>query len=103
MPRPKSKAAKASSEDRPAKRAKFLSDAESSDSDSEGANGVSLLNGRKTGTSELEDAAGFKINEEFARRFEHNKQREEKQRRRSAKRANFVLQLTIYSGGKVQR
>lgn len=55
-------------EEPPAKRAKFLSDDE--ESDVEGLNGVALSNGDS-----------FKVNEEYAKRFEHNKKREEKQRR----------------------
>ncbi|KAG8630617.1 hypothetical protein KVT40_002236 [Elsinoe batatas] len=54
--------------ERPAKRAKLLSDDEASSSGDE-AGGVPLTNGD-----------GLKINEEFARRFEHNKKREERQR-----------------------
>ena len=51
--------------ERPAKRAKLLSDSESSD-----------------GENELDQRSnrGLKINEDFARRFEHNKKREEKDR-----------------------
>jgi protein KRI1 len=42
------------------------------DSDSESDNGGAPLN-----------ESGFKVNEEYARRFEHNKKREERQRRKS--------------------
>ena len=42
------------------------------DSDSESDNGGAPLT-----------ESGFKVNEEYARRFEHNKKREERQRRKS--------------------
>lgn len=74
MPRPKSK----HRDDRPSKRTKLLSDAESSDSDNDFANGVILPNGTKDA---LNGEGDFKINEEYAKRFEHNKKREEKERR----------------------
>ena len=56
----------------PEKRAKLLLDDENSDSDGSQMQGVSIIS----------DAAkdyntGFTVNEEFARRFEHNKKREE--------------------------
>lgn len=70
MPRKMKNKAAAPAEERPSKRAKFLSDDESSDSDVEGTNGVSLNT----------DAASFSINEDYAKRFEYNKKREEKQR-----------------------
>ncbi|TKX23539.1 hypothetical protein C1H76_4051 [Elsinoe australis] len=54
--------------ERPSKRAKLLSDDESSSSSDE-AGGVALTNG-----------SGLKINEEYAKRFEHNKKREERHR-----------------------
>jgi protein KRI1 len=50
--------------DRPEKKAKLLDN-----TDDEG--------------SEDETGAGFKVNEEYARRFEHNKKRAEQHRRRS--------------------
>ncbi|KAF2721709.1 Krr1-domain-containing protein [Polychaeton citri CBS 116435] len=53
----------------PAKKVKLLSDFSSSEDESD--DGVRLQNG---------DSQGFKINEEFARRFEHNKKREEQHR-----------------------
>lgn len=63
--------------DRPAKKAKLmLDDSDNSDgSDSDGLNGVSLSNDPKE--------VLLKVNEEYARRFEHNKKREEKQQRRT--------------------
>ncbi|EQL00962.1 hypothetical protein OCS_03333 [Ophiocordyceps sinensis CO18] len=33
------------------------------------------------GGAQVEEPAGFKVNEEYARRFEHNKKREEQHRR----------------------
>ncbi|RMY48412.1 hypothetical protein D0865_08098 [Hortaea werneckii] len=61
---------------RPAKRAKLLSDNEASSSEDEG--------GRKAGValpSQSDEAQnGFKINAEYAKRFEHNKKREERHR-----------------------
>ncbi|GAB1732304.1 hypothetical protein NU195Hw_g121t1 [Hortaea werneckii] len=61
---------------RPAKRAKLLSDDEPSSSEDEG--------GRKAGValpSKPDEAQnGFKINAEYAKRFEHNKKREERHR-----------------------
>ncbi|RMY67006.1 hypothetical protein D0862_15130, partial [Hortaea werneckii] len=61
---------------RPAKRAKLLSDNEASSSEDEG--------GRKAGVAlpsqSDETQNGFKINTEYAKRFEHNKKREERQR-----------------------
>ncbi|KAH9827446.1 protein kri1-like [Teratosphaeria destructans] len=57
--------------ERPSKRAKLLSDddASSSESDVEGQNGVRIAGG---------EANGFKINEQYAKRFEHNKKMQEK-------------------------
>ncbi|KAI7113752.1 hypothetical protein KC337_g18035, partial [Hortaea werneckii] len=66
----------ATSTSRPAKRAKLLSDDEASSSEDEG--------GRKAGValpSQPDEAQnGFKINAEYAKRFEHNKKREERHR-----------------------
>ena len=64
------------------KRTKLLLEDESSDSDGSQMRGVSIIN----------DAAkdcntGFTVNEEFARRFEHNKKREELHRCMSSCRA----------------
>jgi protein KRI1 len=53
----------AATQDRPQKKAKLLDHTDDEDSDAD------------TG-------AGFKVNEEYARRFEHNKQRAEKHRRK---------------------
>lgn len=60
---------------RPAKRAKLLSDASGSSSDSDGAgqSGVRL-------PAPNPAVNGFTVNEEYAKRFEHNKKREEKHR-----------------------
>lgn len=77
--------------ERPAKRAKLLFEANDSGSDAD--EDVQLPSN---------EAAGFKINEEFAKRFEHNKKREEKQqleekykgvpdRRQQSRGANGVL------------
>ncbi|KAK5122268.1 hypothetical protein LTR85_004178 [Meristemomyces frigidus] len=60
---------------RPAKRAKLLDEAfGASESEDDGRNGVRLPNVDSTA------ANGFTINAEFAKRFEHNKKREEKSR-----------------------
>ena len=56
----------------PQKRAKLLLDDENSDSDGSQMGGVSISNG----TAKIRNT-GFTVNEEFARRFEHNKKREE--------------------------
>lgn len=48
-------------------------------------------------------ATGFKVNEEFARRFEHNKKREERQRRMDSTFFISIAKLTFCSGGKVQK
>ncbi|GAB7346387.1 hypothetical protein MBLNU457_5091t1 [Dothideomycetes sp. NU457] len=72
MPRPKKNAARDDLSSRPVKRTKLLSDNEDSDSDADGDNGVALPNGNSDGS--------LKINQEYAKRFEHNKQREEKHR-----------------------
>ena len=72
MPRPKKSAAKSDLDSRPAKRTRLLSDNEDSGSDAGGANGVALSNGDADGS--------LKINTDYAKRFEHNKQREEKHR-----------------------
>lgn len=49
--------------ERPAKRVRMLSDNEASDSEESGA-----------------DFATIKVNDEYAKRFQHNKAREERQR-----------------------
>lgn len=53
--------------------------------------------------------SGFKVNEEYARRFEHNKKREEKHRRTfeleplfSPHQHESVISLTYTSGGEAQ-
>lgn len=81
----------------------LLDDGMSEDgSDLDQSNGVSL-----NAQEELTANHGFKVNEEYARRFEHNKKREELQRRRSSKLISYPLtRLTPgspYSGGKVWR
>lgn len=53
--------------ERPSKRTKLLSDSESEGSDDDNQQGVKLEN----------NAGDFKINDEYARRFEHNKKRED--------------------------
>lgn len=61
------------SEERPSKRAKLLlDDDETSDSSSNAPGGVSI-NQRTNG----KDNSGFRVNEEYARRFEHNQRRAE--------------------------
>ena len=54
------------------KRAKLLLDDENSDSDGSQMRGVSISKGSANSGN-----TGFTVNEEFARRFEHNKKREE--------------------------
>lgn len=62
---------------------KFMEDSES-DSDSDSQGGVSVA-----------PDAGFKINEDYARRFEYNKKREERQQRMLIKsRDSFRLTYT---------
>lgn len=82
MPSQSTKTSKKSREERPAKRAKLLSDSESDGSSDEESGGVPL-NG---------DSAepAFKVNEEFAKRYEHNSKRAELQRRK-------VFPLAIHS------
>lgn len=56
----------------PQKRTKLLLDNESSDKDSDSSGGVSINeDGKNIATN------GFTVNQDFARRFEHNKKREE--------------------------
>jgi hypothetical protein len=74
--------------------------------------GFSKQNGSKTmladSDSDSEDGgaaldSGFKVNEEYARRFEHNKKREERHRRKNLEKLNVLNELTIlHSGGKIQ-
>jgi protein KRI1 len=59
--------------ERPNKRVKLLNNDSAEESDSE----TSLHH-----TEPAEAQHAFKINKDYARRFEHNKQREEKQRRK---------------------
>jgi len=70
MPRKMKKHAAASGDGPPAKRTKLLSDDEGSDVEGIFDGGVPLV-----------DNNILNINKEFAQRFEHNKKREEKQRR----------------------
>ena len=65
------------STDRPAKRIKLLSDDEETDngSSSDSSGGVVLDSSKST-----KKGSDFKINEEYARRFEHNQRRVELQR-----------------------
>src|ERR1700753_175318 len=59
--------------ERPTKRVKLLNNDSSEESASE-----TSFNHREV----AENQHGFKINKDYARRFEHNKQREDKQRRK---------------------
>ena len=62
---------------RPAKKRKALLEAD----DSERSRASSLSGGVAIGDQAQDDAiSGFSVNEDFARRFEHNKRREELQR-----------------------
>lgn len=70
MPRKMKNKAAAPTGEPPAKRTKLLSDDE--DSDVEISNGVALAGGDS-----------LKINEDFAKRFEHNEKRKERERRTS--------------------
>ncbi|KAK2767456.1 KRRI-Interacting protein 1 [Arachnomyces sp. PD_36] len=59
----------------PAKRARMLLDNSSDDDSDDASGGVELKNGTSTSGD-----AGFKINSDYARRFEYNKKREELQK-----------------------
>ncbi|KAK4985325.1 Kinetochore protein Spc24 [Elasticomyces elasticus] len=64
-------------DDRPAKRTKLLSDNEASDSESGTLGGVPLdINSDDDASDEFK----LKVNEEYSKRFEYNKKRDEKQR-----------------------
>jgi hypothetical protein len=80
--------------ERPAKRAKLLDDSSSESNGEEEWNGVSSDGGN--------GGVSLKINEEYARRFEHNKKREERQRCRLDTGTPILLKLLMkFSGGKV--
>lgn len=64
----------------PSKKMRKLLDEDSSSDSGEDAGGVSIGNPAD---------AGFKINEEYAKRFEHNKKREEVQKR------TFLLHFSL--------
>jgi len=70
------------------KKANLLDDSDSASSDDEIVGGVKL------------DEPGFKINKDYAKRFEHNSKREELQRRQSNPKPLFHL-LTLSSGGEI--
>jgi hypothetical protein len=81
--------------ERPAKRAKLLDDSSSESNEEEEWNGVSSDGGN--------GGVSLKINEEYARRFEHNKKREERQRCKLDTGTPILLKLlTKFSGGKVR-
>jgi hypothetical protein len=81
--------------ERPAKRAKLLDDSSSESNGEEEWNGVSSDGGN--------GAVSLKINEEYARRFEHNKKREERQRCKLDTGTAILLKLLMkFSGGKVR-
>lgn len=64
---------------RPQKRTKTLLDKDNSSNDEDSASRVAegVSRGQDESTS---DGYGFTINQEYARRFEHNKKREEQQK-----------------------
>jgi protein KRI1 len=81
--------------ERPAKRAKLLDDSSSESNGEEEWNGVSSDGGN--------GRVSLKINEEYARRFEHNKKREERQRCKLDTGTPILLKLLMkFSGGKVR-
>lgn len=81
--------------ERPAKRAKLLDDSSSESNVEEEWNGVSSDGGN--------GGVSLKINEEYARRFEHNKKREERQRCKLDTGTPILLKLLMkFSGGKVR-
>jgi protein KRI1 len=60
--------------ERPAKKARMLLDNSSDDDSDDNSGGVALKNGSVTSKD-----PSFKVNAEYARRFEYNKKREERQ------------------------
>ena len=81
--------------ERPAKRAKLLDDSSSESNVEEEWNGVSSDSGN--------GGVSLKINEEYARRFEHNKKREERQRCKLDTGTPILLKLLMkFSGGKIR-
>lgn len=76
--------------EQPKKRTKILLGADNSDYES---STVSPSGGVAINTSAVQDDEGaFKVNEDYAKRFEHNKKREELQRRTIA----LIVVLNIY-------
>ena len=81
--------------ERPAKRARLLDDSSSESNGEEEWTGVSSDGGN--------GGVSLKINEEYARRFEHNKKREERQRCKLDTGTPILLKLLMkFSGGKVR-
>ena len=80
----------AEDEQRPVKRAKLLLDDDSDGAPSDASGGVALTlaNGHDT-------SGHFKINEQYARRFEHNQKRVELHRCKAAK---LVIELMLMYG-----
>jgi protein KRI1 len=70
---------------RPQKKAKLLDNTDDEDSEAEAGD------------------AGFQVNEEYARRFEHNKKRAEQHRRRQSMHLGAAHMLTVCSGGKIRQ
>jgi protein KRI1 len=60
----------------PAKKARMILDNSSDDDSDDNSGGVTLKNGAASS-----DNSGFKINADYARRFEYNKKREELSKR----------------------
>jgi protein KRI1 len=71
-------------EERPQKKAKLLDNTDDED-------------------SEVETGAGFRVNEEYARRFEHNKKRAEQHRRQSQPLLPHITLLTLCSRREVRQ
>ena len=81
------------------KRVKTLLDDASSDGESSSTDGGVAIAGRTSNT----DQPGFRINKEYARRFEHNKQREEMQQCELPLFCLHMMVLNQGSGRKVWR
>ena len=79
----------------PSKRPRKLLDEDSSSDSGDESGGVPIGEGTDY---------NFKINEEYARRFEHNKKREEKQQCMYSSRFDYFQHLIfLYSGSKIRQ
>ena len=75
--------------ERPAKKAKLTLDLDDSDSDTASSTGGGVYHAADA------EGTGFKINTQYARRFEYNKKREEVQQRASSQVQLTVLTLRL--------